>query len=249
MPPEILYCGDTHLQNAACYLAGLLCQSEQAFRYRASDQSLTSSDLTGELRLIILSDFPSARCDQDCQRRIVSLVEQGAGLLMLGGWESYHGLGGDWGHTEVGEILPVTVSATDDRLNSDQPLLVRANGLHAITSNLPWTDRPPYVGGLNRFAAKAGSDVLLEVDRLRATRFADDWSFDVDATWPLLVVGKHGLGRTAAFATDVAPHWVGGFVDWGSSRVSARAPDADAIEVGNLYAQFFLQLIRWTKGD
>ncbi len=36
-----------------------------------------------------------------------------------------------------------------------------------------------------------------------------------------LVVGQHGRGRTAALATDVAPHWVGGLVDWGDR---ARRP-------------------------
>jgi hypothetical protein len=50
---------------------------------------------------------------------------------------------------------------------------------------------------------------------------------------PLLVTGQHGAGRVAAITTDVAPHWVGGFVDWGDARVAAQADGAPAIEVGN----------------
>jgi uncharacterized membrane protein len=180
---------------------------------------------------------------------VVELVACGTGLLMIGGWESFHGMGGDWDGTPVGEVLPVTINRNDDRLNGDQPLLVRRTGTHAITDGLPWDVHPPYVGGVNRLEPRRGASVLLEVDRLRAVRAGTDWEFSIAETLPLLVVGEHGRGRTAALATDVAPHWVGGLVDWGPTRLAAQAPDADAIEVGNLYAQLFLQLIRWTKGD
>jgi uncharacterized membrane protein len=87
------------------------------------------------------------------------------------------------------------------------------------------------------------------VDRCRARRDGDGWSVVVEATHPLLVVRDSGSGRVAALATDVAPHWVGGLVDWGEGRVTAQASGAEAIEVGDLYAKFFQQLISWTKGD
>ena len=44
------------------------------------------------------------------QTVIAEHVQRGAGLLMIGGWESYHGLGGDWDGTPIGDLLPVTVS-------------------------------------------------------------------------------------------------------------------------------------------
>ena len=47
------------------------------------------------------------------------------------------------------------------------------------------------------------------------------------------MVGEFGRGRTAALATDVAPHWVGPLVDWGVPRVAAQAPQANAVEVGD----------------
>ena len=55
-----------------------------------------------------------------------------------------------------------------------------------------------------------------------------------------------GRGRTAALATDVAPHWVGGLVDWGSRRVTAQAPRGEMIEVGQHYATFLTRLVEWT---
>lgn len=249
MSPEILYCGDTHLRSAAAYLAGLLTAAGLPFRYVSSDQPLAESDPPPDLKLLILSDYPSARVSHHLQRRIVSRVEQGMGLLMIGGWESYHGLGGDWDTGPLAEILPVEMRPSDDRLNSDRPLLARRVGSHAVTDNLPWEQSPPYVGGLNRVQPRRGGRVLLEVDRLAAVREGSNWRFRTDETYPLLIAGEHGRGRTATLATDVAPHWVGGLVDWGPGRVTAQAEQADAVEVGNLYAQFLTQLIRWTKGE
>ena len=72
-----------------------------------------------------------------------------------------------------------------------------------------------------------------------------DFEFSAGAESPLLVVGECGRGRTAALATDVAPHWVGGLVDWGDGRV-VQEVNAGAIDVGNLYARFFRNLLVWT---
>jgi uncharacterized membrane protein len=72
-----------------------------------------------------------------------------------------------------------------------------------------------------------------------------DFTFSPGAESPLLVVGEHGRGRTAALATDVAPHWVGGLVDWGDQRVVQQV-GAGFIDVGNWYARFFRNLLVWT---
>jgi len=80
---------------------------------------------------------------------------------------------------------------------------------------------------------------------VRRTASAVGFEFSRGKENPLLIVGRHGEGRTAALATDVAPHWVGGFVDWGDRRVTQPVA-GDAIEVGNWYAQFFRNLLVWT---
>jgi len=59
------------------------------------------------------------------------------------------------------------------------------------------------------------------------------------------VVGAWGQGRTAALATDVAPHWVGGMVDWGDRRIVQDLPGG-FVEIGNWYAEFFRNLLVWT---
>lgn len=247
MPAPILYCGDTSLSSAAAYLAGVLTASGEAFDYIPSDRPWPEDALQTPRPLVILSDYPAANVSEPARQRLVQHTHDGGGLLMIGGWESYHGAGGDWDATAVGGILPVAVSHEDDRINWDQPALVRCVGDHPATRGLPWDSRPPVVGGFNRVAARANSEVLLEVDRCRAQQEGNGWRLSVEESHPLLVVGAFGAGRTAALATDVAPHWVGGLVDWGTGRVSARAAGAEPVEVGDLYAAFFQQLISWTK--
>jgi uncharacterized membrane protein len=169
---------------------------------------------------------------------------------MIGGWESFHGQGGDWDNSPIGNILPVEIAEIDDRRNCDQPVLVRQVQEHPVIENLPWMDRPPVIGGFNEVKAKPGSEVLLEACVFEAKYQAEDqFTFQFAECLPLLVVGEYESGRTSALMTDVAPHWVGPLVDWGRPRVSAQAPNANAIEVGGHYARFLQQLLEWTAGD
>jgi uncharacterized membrane protein len=224
----------------------VLTREKIAFLYLDSD---TPFALPGEgCQLAIFSDYPAARMNADAMTRLVGAVADGMGLLMIGGWESYHGLGGDWDATALASALPVTMRNDDDRVNSPVPLLIEARGEHPILAGLPW-DAPPAVGGYNRIVPKPDAQELLSLRAMQPTRSAGDWSIALGKPEPLLVVGAHGLGRTAALATDVAPHWVGTLVDWGLPRVAARADGGREIEVGAHYAQFFAQLVRWTMGE
>lgn len=247
MTAPILYCGDTSLEGAAAYLAGLMTSWDWDFDYLPSNAQLTSQDLD-DRRLIVLSDFPSSHVGTSAQSTLVDAVFHGCGLLMIGGWESFHGAGGDWDRTAVADILPVAIESSDDRLNCDHPVAVRAVCDHLILAGLPWSQRPPVVGGFNRFTPRPTSQVLLEADRLALSCQNGKWDARLIETHPFLVLGEHGTGLTAAIATDVAPHWVGGFVDWGDGRVKGEAAGAEAIEVGELYATFWLRLLLHLTG-
>jgi uncharacterized membrane protein len=245
MTASILYCGDTDLTSAAAYLAGVMTHFGLAYEYVPSHVPLTR-DLLGTRALFILSDYPAAMIDAALQSEIVAQVERGAGLLMIGGWESFHGFGGNWDGTPIGDVLPVEIAPRDDRCNfSQSAYLLAQDAGHPILEGLLW-EQPPAIGGMNELSPKPQSRVLLAAQPLRIVREADDWRFAVAGSRPLLVTGQHGRGRTAAMMTDVAPHWVGGFVDWGDGRVTAQAAGAGAIEVGHWYAQFWRQLIEWT---
>lgn len=244
MPGSILYCGDTDLTSAAGYLAGLMTSWGWSFAYVPSNEALTEERLAIPYSLIILSDYPAAMMPLEMQEKLVDQVEAGAGLLMIGGWESFHGFGGDWNDTLIGDALPVAISKEDDRVNFDQGAYLREVISSPATVELPWRERPPLIGGMNRFGAKPDTKTVLEALPL-ASRFDADGRLEMTTLnpIPLLVFGQCEKGKTAAMATDVAPHWVGGFVDWGNERVTAQAKGAAAIEVGNGYAQFWKQLL------
>ena len=94
--------------------------------------------------------------------------------------------------------------------------------------------------------AKPGAETLLAAVQFSVLRSEQGYRIrrrPVNVA-PLLIVGRHGAGRTAALATDVAPHWVGGFVDWGDQRI-VQEVGGGMIEVGNWYARFFRNLVAW----
>jgi len=242
----VLYLGDTSLEGAARYLTGLMTAWGFGYDYVASDEVVSDSLIDRPRKLYILSDYPAKLMDESVQRRIVEQVQQGAGVLMIGGWESFCGSAGHWAGTVIGDALPVLIDQADDRVNCDQPALIVRRSSHGITDGLAWEDRPPTIGGYNRVRAKPGSDLLLEVERFCVRCGEGVMEFEALERDPLLVVGAHGGGRTAALATDVAPHWVGGLVDWGSGRVVAGAPGSCQIEVGDEYAGLLRNLLSWT---
>ncbi len=245
----VLYMGDTSLQGAACYLTGLMTKWGWWYRYVPSDQTVEASLLDGCPCLFILSDYPAKLLDETCQQKILQQVSDGAGLVMIGGWDSFCGQGGHWAGTALADALPVHIATTDDRVNCDQPALAARVANHPITLGLPWNERPPTIGGFNRVEPKNSAQVLLEVHRFLAQWNNNAVRLEPTERQPLLVVGEHGKGRTAALCVDVAPHWVGGLVDWGSQRVIAQAPGAYEIEVGDMYALFLKQLLGWLTND
>jgi hypothetical protein len=252
---RILYAGDTSLDTAASYLAGVLTHAGLPFDYVPSDQPAGGLLAAGPHALYIVSDYPVNRWRAGELATLRQRVSDGAGLLMIGGWESFHGAAGEYVDTPLAEVLPVEMARGDDRVNCPQPCMVELaapadeTAAHPILAGLPW-DRPPGIGGFNRVVAKASATMLLVARPFAVQAGREGWyDFVPGAPAPLLVVGAFGRGRVAAFTSDVAPHWVGGLVDWGDSRVTARAPGAEAIEVGNWYAAFFAQLVRWTNGS
>jgi uncharacterized membrane protein len=126
-------------------------------------------------------------------------VRGGGGLLMIGGYLSFAGIEGKarYHGTPVETALPVTISAHDDRAERPegvQPFMTEPG--HPVLDGVPhdW----PALLGYNQLTAKPAGQVLVRCD-------AD----------PLLTVGSHGAGRSAAFASDCAPHWCPpGFMAW-----------------------------------
>lgn len=124
--------------------------------------------------------------------------EGGGGLVMVGGYLTFQGIDGKgrWHDTPVEDVLPVTISPVDDRVEEPSGVEPVPTGEHPITTGI--VGRWPDVLGYNKVTADEGSEVVVTV--------GED---------PLLAVGEAGHGRTAAFTSDCAPHWAPPtFVSW-----------------------------------
>ncbi len=251
MGKSILYLGDTSLEGAGAYLAGVMSYYNISFDYLPSDRRFDSALFNNKYQAVILSDYPAGNFSNKQINTIVEKVTEGMGLLMIGGWESF--AGGQYTETALSEVLPVIMQPEDDRVNCFAPCLVEKVKEHEILGTLPFEESPPGIGGFNRLkskpaaAGKPGSDTILLARRFKASYQNGNFKFvSIKDPDPLLVVGTYSKGRVCAFATDAAPHWVGGLVDWGDSRVIAKALGARPIEVGNWYAELLANMINWT---
>lgn len=243
---RVCYLGDDHLGGAAAYLSGVMAHHGLAFDRVDSAASPDDEFCSRRYRQYVISDYPSARFLPGQMEHIVQCVREGSGLAMFGGWESYYGRLGEYHRSPLAAALPVEMLAADDRRNAAQPCLLSKKCEHPILAGLPWHE-PPGVGGYNAVTPKPQTQVLLTGVQFQVTHAGRDWQFTPGDEVPMLVVGKHGAGRTAALATDVAPHWVGGWVDWGSRRITQPIGEG-FIEVGEAYALFFANLLRWLGG-
>lgn len=146
---------------------------------------------------------------------IAEYVAGGGGLLMAGGYLSFQGINASaqFHGTPVEAVLPVTMLPVDDRQEVPEgadPVVI--DGAHEVLDGIDgaW----PYLLGFNRVSAKDGATVLATAEGQ-----------------PLLVVGTHERGRTAAWTSDVGPHWCPmPFVTWEG------------------YAKLFQNLVQWLAG-
>ena len=241
---RVCYLGDDDFSGAAIYLAGIMAHCGLPYDHVPSPQSPPASFETLQYALYVLSDYPAARLRESQLRHIADCVRRGSGLAMFGGWESFHGRLGEYHRTPLAAVLPVQMAGQDDRRNCAQPCLVHQVAEHPILDGLPW-ETPPGIGGFNAFTPKPEGNTLLESIRFGVDCRGGEYRFTPGERAPLLVVGRYGEGRTAALATDVAPHWVGGLVDWGDRRV-VQDVEGSFVDIGNWYAQFFRNLLTWT---
>ena len=241
---EVLYCGDATLATGACYLGGVMSLAGIGFDYLEMEAPFPERLLEKDYGLIILSDYPSGNFPTGVPEKIARRVEQGTSLLMIGGWESFHGLIGNYHTSALAPVLPVECLKEDDRINWCQGLIPEVVSPHPILKGLPW-DRPPLVCGCNRVKTKKESTMILTLRRLQIVK--GKLSLEQESM-PFLVTGTYGKGRTGAVTTDFAPHWVGGLVDWGEERVTAQTPGGRKVEVGNHYVSFVQNILFYFLG-
>lgn len=244
MAHPVLYLGDTALDRQASYLAAVMAHGRIPFSYVPSHQPLPSSLLNRHWSCMILSDYPSRNLSKKQIQTIIEKVAAGAGLLMIGGWGSFTGTNGRYRKTPLAKALPVIMGVKDDRVNTSNPCLIIKKNNHPILKGFPLSSKLPCVAGFQRLKTRPGATEILSIKVFEANHNG----FSLKAEFPLLVLGQYGKGRTAAFASDAAPHWVGGLVDWGRRRVIAQARGGQKIEMGDCYARLFKNIINFTRG-
>ena len=130
---------------------------------------------------------------------------EGGGLIMAGGYLSFQGIDGRarWRGTPVEAALPVTCLPQDDRIEVPDGFHPEvAEPEHPVLQNLSGTW--PLLLGANEVTARLRGDCSVLV------KMPDD-----EGGHPLLVVGEWGAGRTAAWMSDISPHWAPAeFVNW-----------------------------------
>lgn len=148
-------------------------------------------------------------------RLLCEWVEAGGGLMMAGGYLSFQGIQAkaNYHGTPLEDVLPVDILPYDDRVETPEGIEPELTDVaHEVTKGLERTW--PYLLGYQRLAAKPDAKVL--------ARVGDD---------PLLLLREVGRGRTAAYASDISPHWAPPpFVEWAG------------------YGRLFCQLVGWLGG-
>lgn len=155
---------------------------------------------------IIMYEDRFLNCPMGASRlhSLQQFVKGGGGLAGIGGWLSFGGIYGmgKWHNTPLEQILPVTCHPWDDRVELSEgmkPTIVDAN--HPIIKGTDWEGAPLLFSGYNQVEMKPEGKLLAEHD-------GD----------PIIVAGTYGEGRTMILASDCAPHWGRGFVDWEGSK-------------------------------
>ena len=127
-------------------------------------------------------------------------VREGGAFIMGGGYASYSGRRGigNYHHTPIETLLPVTMYPYDDRAEWPEGFHSKAvNAEHPCLRGLNWDKGDFMFLGYNRTELKPGATLLVEHE-------GD----------PIVAVWEYGSGRAMAFTPDPEPHWCGTFKDW-----------------------------------
>ncbi|WP_442865010.1 glutamine amidotransferase [Bosea sp. NBC_00550] len=178
--------------------------------HEAAESFPTSAEELAQYDAIILSDIgantlllPPAVWIQSKRfpnrlKAIRDYVLGGGGLIMVGGYYSFQGINGAarYCKTPVEAVLPVTMHPYDDRIEMPEgiePVATASAQSHPVMAGLGGS--LPYILGINEVMARPGADVLLSMP-------------EEEGGHPLLVCGTAGKGRSAAWTTDIGPHWL-----------------------------------------
>lgn len=157
------------------------------------------SDIGANTLLLSKATFVRSEAQPNRLESIRQYVEQGGGLVMVGGYLTFQGIEGKgcYAGTPVEASLPVTMQRHDDRVEAPE----------GVTPAITDADHPIVRGINGDWPALLGYNRL--VTRPEASTIATVGSDPLIAAW------EYGSGRAVAFASDCGPHWAPpSFVEW-----------------------------------
>lgn len=184
--------------------------------------------------VILVGDLSATYLPEAKTELIRERVEDGAGLMMIGG---YHSLGpGGYTGTTVEKLLPVRLGGSEVGQATEpfQPLLTPAGRRHPIFANIAdffaasgdsalAAGLPQLDGCVKVAAAKPGATVLLVHPDISVA----------DAPMVVMAVQRVGAGRTAVFTADTTRNW-----HQALRMMEQKTP----------FLRFWGQTIRWLAG-
>jgi uncharacterized membrane protein len=163
------------------------------------------SDVGSNTFLLHPDTFFRSKTTANKLQAIADYVAAGGAFAMIGGYMTFQGIEGKgkWHGSIIEKILPVEILPVDDRIEYPEGVAVKLHKTdrHEIVQDFPevW---PPILG-YNKLTTKAGAEVIAEIN-------GD----------PFICVGTYGEGKTMAWASDCAPHWLPAeFCDWEYNKV------------------------------
>jgi uncharacterized membrane protein len=178
----------------------------------------------GNFDAFIIGDVPAEVFGKERLDALYRCCENGAGLMMTGGFENY-GAGG-YHNTPLARLLPVEMSADDDQLTDPITMhpteIGRSSSIMQISSpelnRQRWSELPP-LSGANLLRPTSGGFAQVLAESPTGA--------------PLLIGQSVGSSRVLAFAGDTTWQWYM-HEDWGAEA----------------YQRFWRQVIFWiTKKD
>jgi uncharacterized membrane protein len=175
--------------------------------YLEQSTCLIISDVEAKCFHLYPSFFDRARRENKVTTfpdRLVSIknwINNGGGMMMLGGWLSFSGVQGKsgWGRSVLQEVLPVQCLMIEDLVESSAGFTAEVLVPdHPAVKGLPWDKFPP-IFGYNEVGEKSEGQVLVRVK---------------ETGHPLVVAGEFGKGRVLTYMSDPAPHWGINFELW-----------------------------------
>lgn len=191
----------------------------------------SDAETINKFDVFILGDIDSTYIKPQQQELFVKRVNEGAGIVMLGG---YHSLGpGGYADTPLGRILPVVLGSRNiGQINEPLlPVLTPEGVRHPIFANISGffpsqqgkqkvIGLPPLDGCTRVEGVRPGASVL-------ATQSADTSSM------PILAIQPVGKGRSVVFTGDTTRKW-----QQGPGAMDRESP----------FARFWGQMVRFLAG-